>query len=80
VQHPSLRLCTSSNMSSVLTNDAHRSFANSDEEMCFPSCNFYLNKRLDELAQFKTRLQFGRACQLVRNNPWLGFAHKELGS
>jgi hypothetical protein len=56
VQHSSFRLRTSSNTSSVLTNDAHGSFANSDEEMNFPSCNFCLNKRLDEPAQFKTRL------------------------
>jgi hypothetical protein len=40
-------------------NDAHGSFANSDEEMHLPSCNSCLKKRLDESTQFKTRLQFG---------------------
>jgi hypothetical protein len=59
-------------------NDAHESFANFDEEMHIPSCNFCLKKRPDELAQFKTRLQFGRAHQPVRTNPWLSFVHKEL--
>jgi hypothetical protein len=59
VQHPSFRLCTSSNMPSVLMNDAYGSFANFDEEIHFPSFNFCLKKRLNELTPFKTRLQFG---------------------
>jgi hypothetical protein len=54
---------------SVLTDDVHGSFANSDEEMHFPSCNFCLKKFLDEPAQFKIKLQFGRAHQPVRTNP-----------
>jgi hypothetical protein len=58
-QHSSFWSSISSNMPSVPTNDAQGPFANSDEEMHFPSCNFYLKKRLDEPAQFKTRLQFG---------------------
>jgi hypothetical protein len=58
VQHSSFRLRTLNNTPSVPTNDAHGSFTNSDEEMHFQSCNFYLKKRLDEPAQFKTRLQF----------------------
>jgi hypothetical protein len=57
--HSSFRLRTSSNTSSVSMNDAHVPFTNSDEEIRFPSCNFYLKKCLDEPAQFKTRLQFG---------------------
>jgi hypothetical protein len=80
VEHSSFRLHTSSNMPSISMNEAHGSFANSNEEICFPSCNFYLKKRLDELAQFKTRPQFGRAHQLVRTNLWLSFVHKELGA
>jgi hypothetical protein len=55
-------------------------FTDSEKEMRFPSCNFCLKKRLGEPAQFKTRLQFGRALQLVRTNLWLSFAHKELES
>jgi hypothetical protein len=58
-QHTSFWLRTSSNMPSVPMNDAQGSFANSDEEMHFPSCNLYLKKHLDEPARFKTRLQFG---------------------
>jgi hypothetical protein len=58
-------------------NDAQGSFANSDEEMRFSYYNFCLKKRLDETAQFKTRLQFGRAHQPVRTNLWLGFQHKD---
>jgi hypothetical protein len=80
VQHPSFWLCTSSNTPSILMNDAHRYFANSDVEMRFLSCNFCLKKRLDEPAQFKTRLQFGGAHQPVRTNPWLSFAYEELRS
>jgi hypothetical protein len=34
-------------------------FTSSKEELRFPSYNFCLKKRLDEPAQFKTRLQFG---------------------
>jgi hypothetical protein len=64
-QYHSFWLHTSSDTPSNLMNDAHGSFANSDEEMCFPSYNFYLKRLLGELAQFKTRLQFGRAHQLV---------------
>jgi hypothetical protein len=56
VHHSSFRLCTSSNMSSVPTNNAQGPFANSDEEMHSPSCNFCLKKCLDEPAQFETRL------------------------
>jgi hypothetical protein len=78
-QHSSFRLRTSSNTPSVPMNDAHGSFANSDEEMHFLSCNFCLKKCLDEPAQFKTRLQFGRAHQLISTNLWLSFTHKELG-
>jgi hypothetical protein len=59
VHHSSFRLRTSSNTPSVPMNDAHGSFANSEEEMHFPSCNYCLQKRLDEPAQFKTMLQFG---------------------
>jgi hypothetical protein len=62
-QHPSFRLCISINTPPISTNDAHESFANSDEEMHFPSCNFCLKERLDELTQLETRLQFGRAHQ-----------------
>jgi hypothetical protein len=54
-------------------------FANSEEEMRFPSCNFCLKKRLDESAQFMTRLQFGRARQLVRTNLRLSFTSREQG-
>jgi hypothetical protein len=79
VQHSSFQLHTSSNMPSVSTNDAHGSFANFDEKIHFPSCNFCLKKRLDELAQFKARLQFGGAHPLVRTNLWLSFTHKEFG-
>jgi hypothetical protein len=80
-QHSSFQLCTSSNTSSVLTNDAHESFTNFDEGIRFPSYNFCLKKHLDELAQFRTRLQFGRAHQPVRtNNPRLSFTYEELGS
>jgi hypothetical protein len=64
----------------VLTNDAHESFTNSDEGIRFSSYNFCLKKRLDELAQFRTRLQFGRAHQPVRTNPRLSFTYEELGS
>jgi hypothetical protein len=39
-------------------NDAHGSLANPDEGMRFPFYNFCLMKRLGELAQVKTRLQF----------------------
>jgi hypothetical protein len=48
VQHPSFRLRTSSNTPFVLMNDAHGSFANSDEDTRFPSCNFCLKKHLNE--------------------------------
>jgi hypothetical protein len=47
--------------------------------MRFPSCNFCLKRRLGESAQFKTRLQFGRAHQPVRTNPGLSFTPKEQG-
>jgi hypothetical protein len=61
-QQPSFRLCNLSNTSSVLMNIAQGSFfTDSEKEMHFPSFNFYLKKRLDEPAQFKTKLQFGRA-------------------
>jgi hypothetical protein len=60
-------------------NDAQGSFAKSDEEKRFPSCRFCLKKRLDEPAQFKIRLQFGRARQPVRTTPQLGFQHKDQG-
>jgi hypothetical protein len=42
VHHPSFQLHTSSNTPSVPTNDVQGSFANSDEEMHFPSYNFCL--------------------------------------
>jgi hypothetical protein len=51
-------------------------FANFDEGMHFPSCKFYRKKCQDESTQFKTRLQFGRACQPVKTNPWLGVRWK----
>jgi hypothetical protein len=54
-------------------------FTNFEKEMCFPFYKFYLKKRLDEPAQFKTRLQFGWAYQPVRINPWLCFTPKEQG-
>jgi hypothetical protein len=78
-QHSSFRLRTLSNTPSVSMNDAHESFANSNEKMHLPSCNFYLKKCLDELVQFKTRLQFRRTHQLVRTNLRLSFTHKEFG-
>jgi hypothetical protein len=59
VQHSSFWLCTSSNTPSIPMNDAQGYFANPDEEMHFPSCNFCLKKRLDEPAQLKIRLSFG---------------------
>jgi hypothetical protein len=78
-QQPSFRLRTLSNTPSVSTNVAQgSSFADSDREMRFPSYNFRLKKRLSEPAQFKTRLQFGRAYQPVKINPWLSFTHKDL--
>jgi hypothetical protein len=55
-------------------------FIDSEKEMHFPSCNFCLKKRLDNPAQFKTSLLFGRAHQPIRTNPRLSFTHKELGS
>jgi hypothetical protein len=79
-QHPSFQLRTSSNTPSVLMNDVYESFANSDEGIHFSSCNFCLKKRMYEPAQFKTRLQFGRAHQPVRTNSRLSVTHKELGS
>jgi hypothetical protein len=48
-------------------------FTDSDKETHFPSCKFCLKRRLGEPAEFKTRLQFGRAYQPVRTNPWLNF-------
>jgi hypothetical protein len=54
-------------------------FTNSKKEMRFPSCNFCLKRCLGEPAQFKTRLQFGRAHQPVRTNPGLSFTPKEQG-
>jgi hypothetical protein len=47
--------------------------------MHFPSCNFCLKRRSGETAQFKTRLQFRRAHQLVRTNPRLSFTPDEQG-
>jgi hypothetical protein len=46
--------------------------------MHLPSCNFCLKKRLNEPAQFKIRLQFGRAHQPIRTDPRLSLAHKEI--
>jgi hypothetical protein len=46
--------------------------------MRFPSCNFCLEKHLDEPTQFKIRLQVVRAHQPVRINLWLSFTHKGL--
>jgi hypothetical protein len=54
-------------------------FADPVKEMRFPSCNFCLKRRLGEPPQFKTRLQFGRAQQLVRTNPRLSFTPMEQG-
>jgi hypothetical protein len=54
-------------------NDAQGSFANSDEEMHFLSCNFCLKKCLDEPTQFKIRLQCGHAHQPARTDMWLSF-------
>jgi hypothetical protein len=47
--------------------------------MRLPSCNFCLKRHLGELPQFKTRLQFEWAQQLVRINPWLSFTPMEQG-
>jgi hypothetical protein len=66
-----------SNTPSIPMNDTHESFASADEEMSFSSCNFCLKKRLDELASFKTKLQFGRAHQLIKSDPWRSFKDKE---
>jgi hypothetical protein len=54
-------------------------FTSSEEKMRFSSCNFCIKKRLDEPAQFKTRLQFGQAQQPVRTNPLLSFTPMEQG-
>jgi hypothetical protein len=54
-------------------------FAYFKKEMRFPSCNFCLKRRLGEPTPFKTMLQFGRAQQPVRINPWLSFTPKEQG-
>jgi hypothetical protein len=72
VQHSYFRLRTSSNTPSVQMNDAHGSFANSNEEMHFPSCNFCLKKRLDEPAQFKRRLPFDEL--INQSEPTCGLA------
>jgi hypothetical protein len=50
VQHSSFWLRISSNTPSVPMNDAHGSFANSNEGIHFSSYNFCLKKHLDELA------------------------------
>jgi hypothetical protein len=55
-QQPSFWLHTSRNTPSILTNVAQWSFCKFRGGMRFPSCNFCLKKRLDEPAQFKTRL------------------------
>jgi hypothetical protein len=78
-QHPPFRLRTSSNMPSVPTNVAHGYFCRFWEGMRFPSCNFYLKRRLGEPAPFKTRLQFGRSQQPVKINLRLSFTPKEQG-
>jgi hypothetical protein len=49
-QHSNFQLRTSSNTTSIPTNDAQGPFANFDEEMHFPSCNFCLKKRMGEPA------------------------------
>jgi hypothetical protein len=51
-------------------------FANSNEAVRFPSCNFCLKKHLGESGQFNTRMQFGRAHPLVWTNPWLSLKRK----
>jgi hypothetical protein len=43
----------------------------------FSILQFWLEKCLDELAQFKIKLKFGRAHQLVKIVLWLGFELKE---
>jgi hypothetical protein len=53
--------------------------ANFDEELRFPSCNFYFKKRMGKPAQFKKTLQFGIARQTVGTGLWSSFAPKELG-
>jgi hypothetical protein len=78
-QHPPFHLRTSSNTPSIPTNVAHGSFHIFREGMRFPSCNFCLKMRLGEPTPFKTKLQFGRAQQLVRTNPRLNFTPKEQG-
>jgi hypothetical protein len=80
VWHSSFQLRTLSHMPSVLMNVAPESFCKFWGWVHFFSCNFCLKKRLDKLAQFNIRLQFGRAHQPVRANLWLSFAHKELRS
>jgi hypothetical protein len=47
--------------------------------MHFLSCKFYLKKHLGEPAQFETRLQFERAHQPARTNPWLSFNTRNFG-
>jgi hypothetical protein len=49
-------------------------------KMHFPSCKFCLKKCQGEPAQFETTLQFGRAQQPVRTNPWLSFNIRNLGA
>jgi hypothetical protein len=49
-QHSSFWLRISGNTPSILTNDDHGHFANFEEEMHVPSCNFCLKKRMDEPA------------------------------
>jgi hypothetical protein len=56
VRYSSFQLRILSNTSSVLMNDAHGPFANSDKEMRLLSCNFCLKKRLGEPAEFKPKL------------------------
>jgi hypothetical protein len=53
-------LHTLSNTSSVGTSVVIEFSGQFQWKGCFPSCNSWLEKRLGEPAQFKTRLQFGQ--------------------
>jgi hypothetical protein len=71
MQKKSFRLRTWSNMPSVqkkVTNGISLLISNEGKKR-FPSYKFHLKKRLDELAQFKTMLQFVIAHQPVKTNP-----------
>jgi hypothetical protein len=55
-------------------------FTDSEKEMHFLFYNFCLKRRLGEPAQFKTRMQFGRAYQPVRTNPRLSLTPMGQGT